>query len=64
MSADSDVLSLPPEVESMVSWYAKSYVAAIFAYDQVPFAESRWQPLFRQLKRNESNNTDWKGGRR
>jgi hypothetical protein len=65
MSADSDVLSLPPEVESMVSWYAKSYVAAIFAYDQVPYAESRWNPLWRQLKRNESSNADWNSrGRR
>lgn len=57
--ANNDTLDVPPEVESMVLWYAKSYMASIFAFDQVRYAESRWQPLFRQLKRNESENPDW-----
>lgn len=62
LTSDTDALSVPPEVESMILWYAKSYLAAIFASDQVKFAESRWQPLYRQLKRNESNTTDFRRG--
>lgn len=56
---DTDTMEVPPEVESLILWYAKSYLAAIFAQDQVDFAEARWQPLYNQLKRDERINHDW-----
>lgn len=56
-------LVVPPEVESTILWYAKSYTAASYNRDQkVAFSESRWRPLFRQLRRNEVEDvsTDWR----
>ena len=58
-TVDTDVLNVPPEAESLILWMAKSYLASIFAQDQVKFAEARWQPLYNQLKRNDRQTRDW-----
>jgi hypothetical protein len=60
LTSATDTMEVPPEVESLILWYAKSYVAAIFASDQVRYAENRWQPLYNQLKRDGRQSKDWR----
>lgn len=59
---NSDVIDVPPEVESFILWHAKSYIAAIHAPQKVAYAEGKAQEMWKLLRvddRNVSQASDW-----
>lgn len=61
LSGDSDVLLVPNDVERVILWGAKEYVAELYGNtQQVEIARRHFQESFRELiKQHRRDDTDW-----
>lgn len=58
---DADPITVPPEVEHVIRWFAKSQMAARYDRNSVEYAEKRWTEQWVQLERDENSRdfADW-----
>lgn len=54
-----DVISVPAQVESFITWHAKSYIASIFAPDKQGPADTRAQRAWKALIKDSRRSSDW-----
>lgn len=45
LSGVNEAMSVPRQMEQAITWFAKSYVAAVYDPDKVQYAEARYQDL-------------------